>query len=49
MTIHKCYTQEITSAHTKSDVVIYGWPTLSCILHCKFTVAVGLIESVFVC
>ena len=49
MTIHTCHTQEIISAHPNSAVLRDGWPTLSCTLHCKSTVAVVLIESVFVC
>ena len=32
------------SAHPKSAVVVDGWSTLSCILHCKSTVVVGLIR-----
>ena len=49
MTIHTCYTQEIMSAHPKSAILINGWSTLSRTLYCRFTIAVGLIESVFVC
>ena len=49
MTMHPCYTQETMSAYPKSAVLIHGWSTLSYIPHCKFTVTVGLIKSVFVC